>query len=71
MTWRRTESVGNGWPASAGGRLMGSLVGLPYTMAETEQNFLTPTREQALIWGDLVPQMIVDVTVNRWQQRHA
>ncbi len=47
---------------------MGSLVGLPYTLAETEQNFLTPTREQALIWGDLVPQMMVDVTVNRWQK---
>ena len=35
-------------------------------LAESEQNFLTPTREQALIWGDLVPQMIVNVTVPRW-----
>jgi hypothetical protein len=67
MAWRQTEIVGNGWPASAGGRLMGSLISLPYAMAEAEQNFLTPTREQALIWGDLVPQMMVDVTVSRWQ----
>jgi hypothetical protein len=67
MTWRPTETVGSGWPSSAGGRLMGSLVSLPYTLAEAEQNFLTPTREQALIWGDLVPQIMVDVTVNRWQ----
>jgi hypothetical protein len=67
VTWRNTEMVGNGWPSSAGGRLMGSLVSLPYVMAEAEQNFLTPTREQALIWGDLVPQIIVDVTVNRWR----
>jgi hypothetical protein len=67
MTWRNTEIVGNGWPASAGGRLMGSLVSLPYVMAEAEQNFLSPTREQALIWGDLVPQIIVDVTVPRWR----
>ncbi len=66
-TWRSTEVVGNGWPSSAGGRLMGSLVSLPYVLAEAEQNFLTPTREQALIWGDLVPQMIVNVTVPRWR----
>jgi len=67
MAWRPTEIVGNGWPASAGGRLMGSLISLPYAMAEAEQNFLTPTREQALIWGDLVPQIMVDVTISRWQ----
>jgi hypothetical protein len=67
VTWRGTEMMGNGWPSSAGGRLMGSLVSLPYVMAEAEQNFLTPTREQALIWGDLVPQIIVDVTVTRWR----
>ena len=66
-TWRNTEVVGNGWPSSAGGRLMGSLVSLPYVLAEAEQNFLTPTREQALIWGDLVPQMIVNVTIPRWR----
>jgi hypothetical protein len=67
MTWRPTELTGNGWPASAGGRMMGSLVSLPYAMAEAEQNFLTPTREQALIWGDLVPQIIVDATVSQWR----
>nr|MDQ2710946.1 hypothetical protein [Acidobacteriota bacterium] len=65
--WRPTEVSGNGWPASSGGRLTGSLVSLPYALAEAEQNFLTPRREQALIWADLVPQMIVDVTVNRWR----
>ena len=66
-SWRPTEIVGTGWPASAGGRLIGSLNSLPYVLAEAEQNFLTPTREQALIWGDLVPQMIVNVTVPRWR----
>jgi hypothetical protein len=65
--WRVTEVAGSGWPESAGGRLIGSLVSLPYAIAEAEQNFLTPRREQALIWADLVPQMIVDVTVNRWR----
>jgi hypothetical protein len=67
MTWHPTELTGNGWPASGGGRMMGSLVSLPYAMAEAEQNFLSPTREQALIWGDLVPQLIVDVTVSHWR----
>lgn len=66
QTWKPTEVMGNGWPASAGGKLVGSLSGLPYALAEAEQNFLIPTREQALIWGDLVPQMILSATVPRW-----
>jgi len=65
--WRSTEVSGSGWPASSGGRLTGSMVSVPYALAEAEQNFLTPTREQALIWADLVPQLIVDVTVTRWR----
>lgn len=65
--WRTTEVSSGGWPASAGGRLTGSLIAAPYALAEAEQNFLSPKREQALIWADLVPQMIVDITVNRWR----
>jgi hypothetical protein len=38
---------------------VGSLSGLPYALAEAEQNFLVPTQTQALIWGDLVPQMML------------
>lgn len=68
LAWKATEIAGSGWPESAGGRLMGSLSLLPYTLAEAEENFLTPTREQALIWGDLVPQMIVSVTIPRWNR---
>lgn len=66
QTWRSTEVFGTGWPSSAGGRLVGSLSSLPYALAEAEQNFLIPTREQALIWGDLVPQMMVMAKVPRW-----
>ncbi len=66
QTWRNTEVFGTGWPSSAGGRLVGSLAGLPYALAEAEQNFLVPSREQALIWGDLVPQMIQSAKVPRW-----
>jgi len=68
QTWRMTELLGTGWPSSGGGRLMGSLAGLPYALAEAEQNFMVPTREQALIWGDLVPQMILSAKIPRWWQ---
>jgi len=66
QTWKQTEVLGTGWPSSAGGRLVGSLASLPYALAEAEQNFLIPTREQALIWGDLVPQMLVSAKLPRW-----
>jgi hypothetical protein len=66
QTWKYTEVVGGGWPSSAGGRLVGSLAGLPYSLAEAEQNFMVPSREQALIWGDLVPQLILTAKISRW-----
>jgi hypothetical protein len=65
-TWKNTEVAGMGWPSSAGGRLTGSLASLPYALADAEQNFLIPSREQALIWGDLVPQLLLTATVPRW-----
>ncbi len=65
-TWRTTELFGTGWPSNGGGRLVGSLAGLPYALAEAEQNFLVPRQTQALIWGDLVPQMMLSATVPRW-----
>ena len=65
-TWKETDVYGAGWPASAGGRLVGSLIGLPYALAEAEQNFFVPLNEQALIWADLVPQMILSAKIPRW-----
>ena len=65
-TWRATEVYGSGWPSNAGGRLVGSLATLPYALAEAEQNFLIPSQTQALIWGDLVPQMILSAKTGRW-----
>ena len=66
MTWKPADVYGSGWPENAGGRLLGSLSGLPYALAMAEQNFLIPRKEQALIWGDLAPQMIVTAVVPRW-----
>lgn len=65
-TWKPTETYGSGWPSNAGGRLVGSLSTLPYALAEAEQNFLVPAQTQALIWGDLVPQMILSAKIPRW-----
>jgi hypothetical protein len=65
-TWKPTETFGTGWPSNAGGRLVGSLSTLPYALAEAEQNFLVPSQTQALIWGDLVPQMILSAKIPRW-----
>jgi len=64
--WKPTEPYGSGWPSNGGGRLVGSLSSLPYALAEAEQNFLVPTQTQALIWGDLVPQMILSAKIPRW-----
>ncbi|MBV9397997.1 MAG: hypothetical protein JO062_08455 [Bryobacterales bacterium] len=66
QTWKHTEVFGTGWPANAGGRLVGSLATLPYALGEAEQNFLIPSKEQALIWGDLVPQMLLTGIIPRW-----
>jgi len=64
--WQATTMYGSGWPSNAGGRLIGSLSGLPYALADAEKDFLLPTQTQALIWGDLVPQMILSATLPRY-----
>ena len=65
-SWKSAEMYGTGWPSNGGGRLVGSLANLPYALAEAEQNFLVPSQTQALIWGDLAPQMIVGAKVPRY-----
>ena len=65
-SWRTTRVFGTGWPNSAGGRLVGSLVGLPYALADMEQNFMIPSQRQALIWQDLAPQILLNATVPKW-----
>jgi hypothetical protein len=65
-SWKTTEIYGSGWPSNAGGRLVGSLSGLPYALADAEQNFLVPAQTQALIWGDLAPEMILTARTARF-----
>ncbi|HTA45020.1 MAG TPA: hypothetical protein VK789_21375 [Bryobacteraceae bacterium] len=65
-SWKITEIYGTGWPANAGGRLVNSLSGLPYALADAEQNFLVPSQTQALIWSDLAPEMILTSRTSRF-----
>ena len=65
-SWAQPRLSGTGWPNSAGGRMVGSLNGLAFALADAEQNFLVPTERQALIWQDLEPQIMIGATVPRW-----
>ena len=66
FSWARTRLQSTGWPSSGGGRLIGSLMSLPYELASAEQNFMVPSERQALIWQDLAPQMLLGATLPRW-----
>ncbi len=64
--WQTPELMGVGTPAGGGAYLMGSLADLPYALAATEQDFIAPENVQALIWKELVPDLMVSATVPRW-----
>ncbi|MDE1175616.1 MAG: hypothetical protein PW789_03325 [Edaphobacter sp.] len=64
--WLAPELMGMGAPAGGGAYLMGSLADLPYALASTEQDFIAPENVQALIWKELVPDLMVSATVPRW-----
>jgi hypothetical protein len=58
--------LGVGTPAGGGAYLMGSLTDLSYALASTEQDFIAPENVQALIWKELVPDLLVSATLPRW-----
>ena len=64
--WSAPMLLGAGTPAGGGAYLMGSLADLSYALASTEQDFIAPERVQALIWKELVPELLVTATVPRW-----
>jgi hypothetical protein len=45
---------------------MGSLADLPYALASTEEDFIAPKNVQALIWKEVVPDLIVGAVLPRW-----
>jgi hypothetical protein len=64
--WRAPEIYGIGATAGGGAYLIGSLIDLPYTLATMEEDFIAPENVQALIWKELVPNLLVSATLPRW-----
>jgi hypothetical protein len=64
--WHSPGLFGVGMPAGGGAFLMGSLADLPYALATTEEDFISPENVQALIWNELVPELLVGATIPRW-----
>ena len=64
--WGSPELVGVGVTAGGGAYLLGSLADLPFALASIEQDFISPTRIQALIWKEIVPEFLVNSVLPRW-----
>jgi hypothetical protein len=64
--WGVPELIGVGATAGGGAYLMGSLADLPYALASTEEDFIAPRNVQALIWKEVVPDLLVDAVLPRW-----
>ncbi len=64
--WQTPVLLGVGTPAGGGAYLMGSLTDLSYALAATEQDFIAPENVQALIWKEMVPDLLVSATLPRW-----
>ena len=64
--WDTPRLVGVGVTAGGGAYLLGSLADLPYALAMTEQDFIVPKNVQALIWREVVPNLLVSATLPRW-----
>ena len=64
--WGAPEVFGVGATAGGGAYLIGSLADLPYALATMEEDFIAPENVQALIWKELVPDLLVSATLPRW-----
>ncbi|HUJ95189.1 MAG TPA: hypothetical protein VLW84_08000, partial [Terriglobales bacterium] len=64
--WRAPELFGQGSAAGGGAHLVGSLADLAYVLSDAEQDFIAPENVQALIWKEVVPDLLTDSIVSRW-----
>ena len=64
--WQAPQLFGIGLTAGNGTHLSGSLAGLPYALAEIEQDFIVPENVQALIWHDTAADLLTTGVVPRW-----
>ncbi len=66
IAWLEPLLVNRGETAVGGAHLEGSLAGLPHVLASVEENFIVPEDIQALIWEDLVPDLLTGAVLPRW-----
>jgi hypothetical protein len=66
QAWQVPRVFGRGWTASGGAHLTGSLADLPYVLAQMEQDFTVPENVQALIWDEMVPDLVSSAVTPRW-----
>jgi hypothetical protein len=64
--WGSPTLVGIGVTAGGGAYLLGSLADLPYALASMEGDFIAPEKVQALIWREVVPELLVVSVMPRW-----
>jgi hypothetical protein len=64
--WGVPRLIGVGATAGGGAYLLGSLADLPYALASAEGDFISPKNIQALIWKEVVPDLLVDAILPRW-----
>jgi hypothetical protein len=64
--WGDPDLIGVGATAGGGAYLLGSLADLPFALASTEADFIAPKNIQALIWREVVPQLLVAAIQPRW-----
>ena len=64
--WDSPELIGIGVTAGGGAYLLGSLADLPYALASMEQDFIAPEKVQALVWREVVPELLVVAVMPRW-----
>jgi hypothetical protein len=64
--WDAPTPVGVGVTAGGGAYLLGSLADLPYALASMEQDFIAPAKVQALIWREVVPELLSVSVLPRW-----
>jgi hypothetical protein len=66
QVWGSPQLIGIGATAGGGAYLIGSLADLPHALAEMEEDFIAPENVQALIWREVVPDLMVGATLPRW-----
>ena len=64
--WQSPQLLGQGTPAGGGAHFVGSLADLPYSLANLEQDFISPDSVQALIWEEVAPELLATSTLSRW-----